>query len=151
MSNSGIRSRAPVPLDRCGMARASDILGDRWTLLILREAIYGVVRFADIQADTGVPRSVLSNRLAKLVDAGLLTRFEYTEDGARPRQGYRLTKRGAALATTFLAMKDWWDMGQETPPTVRFVPKGQAKPVRVALLDENGEEVDPADLKLQLD
>lgn len=149
--NQTIRSRAPVPLDRCGMARASDLLGDRWTLLILREAFYGVARFADMQEDTGVPRSVLSNRLTRLVEAGLLTRFDYHEDGARPRQGYELTERGRGLAVTFLAMKQWWDEGQAGSPTVRFVPKGQDAAVRVALLDEGGQDVDPANLRVRLD
>lgn len=143
-----VRARAPVRMDRCGLAQAADILGDRWTLLILREAFYGVVRFADMQEDIGVPRSILSNRLAKLVEAGLLCRFEYRENGARARHGYRLTERGRDLALTFLAMKQWWDAEQSTTPSVHFAPQGKTGAVRVALLDEDGQEVDPETLRV---
>lgn len=133
------------------MAQAASILGDRWSLLILREAIYGVVRFADMQADIGAPRSILANRLSKLVEAGLLVRFSYQEDGARARQGYAMTQRGKELAPVFLAMKQWWDAGQETPPSVRFVPKGQREPARIAVVDIHGEEVDLATLRVEKD
>lgn len=156
MSNSEaskpqIRARAPVPLDRCGMAKASGILGDRWSLLILREAFYGVIRFADMQADIGVPRSILTTRLKTLVEAGLLEQFDYREDGARARRGYRLSKRGQELVLVLLAMKQWWDAGQDEAPSVRFVPKGAKTAARVALLDESGQEVDPGRLRLHLD
>jgi DNA-binding HxlR family transcriptional regulator len=138
-------------MDRCGMAKASDILGDRWSLLILREAFYGVIRFADMQADIGMPRSILTTRLKKLVEAGLLEQFDYREDGARARKGYRLSKRGQELVLVFLAMKQWWDSGQDDAPSVRFVPEGANTAARVALLDESGQEVDPSSLRLQLD
>lgn len=152
-SNSGsrpVRTRSPVPLELCGMARAAEILGDRWSLLILREAFYGVVRFADIQADIKAPRAALAERLNKLVEAGLLTRFDYKEEGARARKAYQLTKRGQDLAVVLLAMKQWWDEGEDQPAKVQFVPKRQSTPVRVALIDENGELVDPRHLKVEI-
>ena len=156
MSNSDkesrqIRARAPVPLDRCGMAKASDILGDRWSLLILREAFYGVMRFADMQADIGAPRSILTNRLVKLVDAGLLERFDYREDAARPRKAYRLTDRGRQLGIVFLAMKQWWDAGENKPSGVRFVPQGAKDAVRVTMVDTTGQEVDLSQLRVKID
>lgn len=133
------------------MAKASDILGDRWSLLILREAIYGVTRFADIQADIGVPRSVLTARLAKLVEAGLLERFDYREAGARPRKAYRMTARGRDLAFVFLAMKQWWDAGADADPAVRFVRKGTGQPITVVMVDDDGAHVDVADIRLRLE
>ena len=156
MSNSdkkphGIRTRAPVPLDRCGMAKASEILGDRWSLLILREAFYGVMRFADMQADIGAPRSVLTARLAKLVDTGLLERFSYQEDGARARQAYRLTDRGRQLGVVFLAMKQWWDDGEDQAPMVNFVAEGEDNPTRIIMADSAGEEVSLANIRIRLD
>jgi len=149
--NPLVRARSPVPLELCGMARSAEILGDRWSLLILREAFYGVMRFADMQADIKAPRAALSARLAKLVEEGLLEKFEYREEGARARHGYQLTPRGRGLAITFLAMKEWWDDGQKDAPKVRFVPKGKTKAVRVALVDENGKVVDPGSLNVELD
>ena len=156
MSNSdkkphGIRTRAPVPLDRCGMAKASEILGDRWSLLILREAFYGVMRIGDMQADIGAPRSVLTARLAKLVDSGLLERFSYQEDGARARQAYRLTDRGRQLGVVFLAMKQWWDDGEDQAPMVNFVAEGEDNPTRIIMADSAGEEVSLANIRIRLD
>ena len=86
MSNPGpadhrIRS-APVPRDQCGMALACDLLGDRWTMLIIREAFYGVTRFDDLRSDLGIPRGVLSSRLRGLVDRGVLETRPYREQGA---------------------------------------------------------------------
>ncbi|MGE4327543.1 MAG: winged helix-turn-helix transcriptional regulator [Pseudodonghicola sp.] len=133
------------------MAKASELLGDRWSLLILREAFYGVVRFADMQADIGVPRSILTGRLAKLVEAGLLERFDYKEDGARARQAYRLTERGRGLAVVLLAMKQWWDEGDPDGASVSFVPDGGEEPVRIAMVDAFGREVRLGDIRLRVD
>lgn len=133
------------------MAKASDILGDRWSLLILREAFYGVMRFADMQADIGVPRSVLTARLAKLVELGLLERFEYQEDGSRKRQAYRLTDRGRELGVVFLAMKQWWDDGDDQRPTVKFVSKDSEQPIKVVLQDETGQEVVLSKISVRID
>lgn len=156
MSNSDteshpIRTRAPVPLDRCGMAKASEILGDRWSLLILREAFYGVMRFADMQADIGAPRSILTARLTKLVDAGLLERFDYQEDRSRTRRAYRLTDRGRQLGVVFLAMKQWWDDGEDQAATVRLVPEGAEEPIRVTMTDGSGLEVKLVDIRVRID
>lgn len=145
-----VRARSPVPLDRCGMAQAAGLLGDRWSLLILREAFYGVVRFADMQADLGAPKAALSQHLTALVDAGLLKRFDYREGSARVRQGYRLSERGRGLAIVFLAMKQWWDEGQDDEPSVHFVPEGQKTAVRVILADNNNEPVSLRDIQVRL-
>ena len=64
--------KSPVPPSQCNLARAIELIGDRWTLLILRSALYGVRRFDDFQEELGTPRTVLSSRLNDLVDAGLL-------------------------------------------------------------------------------
>ena len=89
------------------MAQAAELLGDRWTLLILREAFYGVQRYDDMRADTGAPRSMLTDRLAKLVAAGVLERRPYQEAGDRVRYAYALTEKGRDLAWVLLAMKEW--------------------------------------------
>ena len=84
-------------------------IGDRWTLLILRSAFWGVRRFDDFQADIDVPRSVLSNRLAALVESGIMERREYREAGQRARIEYPLTRMGQALGLPFMAMTAWGD------------------------------------------
>ena len=86
------------------MAKDTDILADRWTLLILREALYGVQRYDDMRADLQAPRSMLTDRLSKLVEQGLMKRQTYQEPGSRARQAYVLTSMGQELALTLLAL-----------------------------------------------
>ncbi|GAB4138778.1 MAG: helix-turn-helix domain-containing protein [Sphingomonadales bacterium] len=126
------------------MAMAAEILGDRWTLLILREAFYGVRRYDDMRADLDAPRSMLTDRLNKLVARGLLARQPYQEPGSRARDAYVLTDAGRALALTLLALAQWGeDHVLHGPAPVQVVDRASGKPLRVALVDEQGR---PADL-----
>ena len=89
------------------MARALEVVGERWTILILRDAFLGVRRFDDFQRSLGVARNVLQTRLKRLVDEGLLERRCYQE---RPvRHEYCLTPRGEDLWPVLLALKEWGD------------------------------------------
>ena len=101
--------RSPVAAKHCNLARAFELIGDRWTLLILRSALYGVSRFDDFQADLDIPRSVLSSRLAGLVETGIMERREYRDKGQRGRTEYPLTEMGESLGLPFLAMTAWGD------------------------------------------
>jgi DNA-binding HxlR family transcriptional regulator len=101
--------RSPVSRDDCNLAKAFELFGDRWTLLILRSALYGLRRFDDFHADLDVPRTVLSKRLAALVDNGVMERREYREAGQRTRVEYPLTKMGFGLGLPFMAMTAWAD------------------------------------------
>ena len=89
------------------MALAVNLLGDRWTMLILRETFYGVQRYDDIRADLDAPRSVLTDRLNKMVNHGLLEKQPYQEPGSRMRHAYVLTKSGRELALTLIALTQW--------------------------------------------
>jgi DNA-binding HxlR family transcriptional regulator len=92
---------------QCSIARALEIVGERWTILVLRDAFLGVRRFDDFQKDLGVARNVLSDRLARLVDEGLLERRRYQE---RPdRFEYRLTDKGRDLWPAIFALAKWGD------------------------------------------
>ena len=79
----------------CSVGRAMDILGERWTMLIMREAFYGVRRFSDMQRNLGIARNILSTRLQTLVRAGILERRRYQEEPERFE--YRLTQAGRDL------------------------------------------------------
>ena len=70
-------------VDNCTLGRAMAILGERWTVVVLREVFLGVRRFDDIRRHAGIPRQVLTNRLATLVDEGILRKEPYREDGSR--------------------------------------------------------------------
>jgi DNA-binding HxlR family transcriptional regulator len=85
------------------------ILGERPSFLVLREAFNGVRRFDDMQRRTGMPRQVLSQRLARLVDEGLLRKVPYQENGQRSRTEYRLTEKGLDLYPVLVAMIKWGD------------------------------------------
>ncbi|WP_427454559.1 winged helix-turn-helix transcriptional regulator [Litorimonas sp. WD9-15] len=107
--DSDIVREAPIPLEKCGGAKALDVLTDRWTWLIVREALYGVSRFDDMRSDLDIPRSVLTSRLKKLVEDGVLETRQYKDPGARARTAYFLTEKGQALAPVFMALMQWGD------------------------------------------
>ncbi|MGL6237002.1 MAG: winged helix-turn-helix transcriptional regulator [Segniliparus sp.] len=96
----------PTPRE-CSVTDALGIVGDRYTLELIRELFYGNHRFVDLVAQLGAPRSVLSARLAKLVDAGVVSRRQYSE--RPPREEYLLTPAGRDLAPVLLALKQWGD------------------------------------------
>jgi DNA-binding HxlR family transcriptional regulator len=93
----------------CAIGAAVGLIGERPTFLVLREAFNGVRRFADMQRRTGMPRQVLSDRLARLVDEGLLRKVPYQENGQRGRYEYRLTEKGLDLYPVLVALMDWGD------------------------------------------
>lgn len=99
--------QAAVPLAECALARAIRAIGDGWTLLILREALCGVERFDAMRGDLGIPRSVLAERLSKLVAEGILEQRPYQEPGQRQRNGYVLTEKGRALTPALVALREW--------------------------------------------
>ncbi len=91
----------------CSIATTLAIVGDRWTILILRDVFRGVRRFGQLQADLGIARNLLSDRLAKLVDHEVLEKVRYQ---SRPeRFEYRLTSKGADLSTALIALMGWGD------------------------------------------
>jgi DNA-binding HxlR family transcriptional regulator len=103
----------------CSIARTLDIVGEKWTLLILREAFYGLRRFEDLQRATGCARNLLSDRLSTLVECGILGRVPYREPGSRQRHEYRLTEKGRQLLPVLLALMSWgdrWMADVEGPP-----------------------------------
>jgi DNA-binding HxlR family transcriptional regulator len=91
----------------CSVARALEVLGDRWTLLVIRDAFLGVRRFDDFQRNLGIARNVLSDRLQRLTDEGLLERHRYQE---RPeRFEYRLSEKGLDLWPAIVTLMKWGD------------------------------------------
>lgn len=110
----------------CSVARTLDVVGEKWTFQVLREVFLGVRRFEDMHLHAGIPRQVLSKRLATLVDAGLLVRVPYRTDGARERHEYRLTEAGAGLRAPLMALMAWGDEHLADPegPSVQVVHRG---------------------------
>ena len=135
----------------CSIARTMEILGERWTFLILRESFYGVRRFTDIQRNLGIARNILSNRLQTLVGAGILERRRYQDEPERFE--YKLTEKGLGLYPAVVAIMRWGDeeLCDEHPPVVlRHTCGHLADPVLVCAhcrdeLDPRAVTPEPAD------
>lgn len=144
-------SRSPVSPDRCHLARSIDLVGERWTLLILRAAMFGVRRFDDFQTELGCPRTVLSGRLKTLTDAGILAREPYQEPGKRTRFEYVLTERGRALQPTLIMLTQWGDVHLgDGPPPVSFTDTKTRKPVHAGFIGASGRSVPPERLRVKV-
>src|SRR5919106_1910122 len=121
--------------DNCSIRRTLDVVGEKWTLLVLREAFYGVPRFAEFHRALGCARNVLSARLKTLVDEGLLAREPYREPGSRPRDEYRLTEKGLELFPAVIALMEWGDRWAADPagPAVEVRHRGCGEKVSAEL------------------
>src|ERR1700751_5436967 len=93
----------------CAIGAAVGAIGEKWTFLVLGEALNGVRRFDDMQRRTRAPRQVLSDRLSRLVADGMLRRVPYQEHGQRSRHEYRLTQKGLDLYPVLVALMGWGD------------------------------------------
>ncbi|WP_181765704.1 winged helix-turn-helix transcriptional regulator [Streptomyces albidus (ex Kaewkla and Franco 2022)] len=98
-------ARREVNPRECSLASALNVIGEKWSLLALREVFYGVHRFDGIVRNTGAPRDVLATRLRTLVDGGVLRRVRYSE--RPPRDEYHLTQAGLELAPAMLGLMRW--------------------------------------------
>jgi DNA-binding HxlR family transcriptional regulator len=113
--------RTSYQASNCTIAATLSVLGEKWTLLIIRESFYGATRFEQFQSVLGCPRNLLSERLSKLVDEGIFERSEYREPGSRARHEYRLTEPGRELMPILVAFMPWGDRhrsGPEGPPAI---------------------------------
>ncbi|MEM8796730.1 MAG: helix-turn-helix domain-containing protein [Pseudomonadota bacterium] len=137
-------------MEDCGLVAAANLLADRWSLLILREAFYGVARFDDIRADIKVPKATLSDRLRRLLDAGLLAEQTYKEEGQRTRRAYVLTPTGRALTLPFMALMQWGDETVTERDAALTMTSPSGSPVRVAFVDSEGRPVDTADVSFAI-
>jgi len=127
---------------RCSVAGTLAVVGEKWSLLVLREAFFGVRRFADFQRVLGAPKAVLSDRLATLVERGVLTRVPYQADGARQRHEYRLTPKGRDLYPTLVALMQWGDTYlADGPAPLELTHKDCGAPVHLELTCEAGHQV----------
>lgn len=126
---------------QCSIARTLEVIGDRWSLLILRDAFYGVRRFEDFQRDLGIARNILTARLTHLVEHGVLERRKYEE--RPPRHEYVLTHKGADLLPVVLAMAAWgdrWATDGSPPVTLTHTRCGRTTKAEVTC-SECGEEL----------
>ena len=148
-SDSTFRRQSPVPIDKCGAALATEIISDRWSILIMREAFYGVMRYDDFRTDIGIPRSVLTDRLKRLVNAGMLKRVPYREGTSRTRYGYALSEIGMSFGLSLLALMAWGDEHfAEDGSAISIVDRTTGQKLKVALVPEDTPETAITDVRI---
>ena len=132
----------------CSVARTLDIVGDPWTLLIVRDVFWGYNRFNDFQERLGIPRNTLTDRLAALVEADILIRIAYQDNP--PRFDYRLTERGLALRSVIITLKQWGDRWSGLPkPPVRLTNRETGLDLEPLLVDAvSGQPLDEIKIRV---
>jgi DNA-binding HxlR family transcriptional regulator len=119
----------------CSIARAMEVVGDRWSILLLREAYYGTRRFDEFQYYLGVATNILSARLKKFVDLGIMTKAPLPEHGGRHE--YVLTKKGRDFFPTYLMLKKWGDdwLAEPEGPQVVFRDRASGRQIEYSPLN----------------
>jgi DNA-binding HxlR family transcriptional regulator len=129
----------------CSLAQTLSVIGEHWTMLIIRDAFFGVRRFDEFHKSLGIARNVLSDRLKKLVQAGVL---EKSEGPGHPE--YRLTEKGLALQPVMIAMTHWGDTYMPHPEGTRltFIDRRDGKPIKpVAVYAADGRRLKPREIR----
>ena len=134
----------------CGIGQALEVLGDWWTLLIVRDAFFGVRRFGDFEQSLGIAKNILSARLQHLVDHGILDRVDVGSEGQRFE--YRLTEKGEALLPVLTSLREWsddWVFGRgHEPIVVKERATGRRVP-RLRVTSAEGRALGRRDLRME--
>jgi len=133
----------------CSVAQALEVLGDWWTLLLVREAFMGARRFADFEAELDISKNILSARLEHLVMHGVLARVDAGVHGTRYE--YELTPMGKDLATLMTALRQWgdrWIYGQGREPLLALDRRSGRRIPRLRILDNEGRSIAGRDIVL---
>ncbi|BCY09213.1 helix-turn-helix domain-containing protein [Actinoplanes sp. L3-i22] len=127
----------------CAVSRSLAVLGERWTLLIVRDALAGTTKFDAFRESLRIGADVLTERLATLVDSGVLEKVAYREPGHRGHFEYHLTEAGRQLHVVIGGLQLWGDANLPRPsgPATQRLDRRTGKPVRVAFVDEDGRQL----------
>lgn len=151
MPGTALHPHQPVTPQTCAVAAAVDIIGDRWSLLILREVFFGVSRFDDFRSGLGISRSVLTSRLDGLVRAGVLRRAPYRVEDDRTRLEYRPTRAGVELLPSVVALMRWGAQhAMSQPPALSTRHAGCGAEVDAVLRCRDGHAVAPTDVEVHI-
>ncbi len=133
----------------CSVARTLEVVGEWWTMLVIREAFNGVRRFDDFQGNLGIARNVLASRLQGLVDHDVLERRQYQD--RPPRCEYRLTQKGRDLYPVLIAMLAWgdrWMAGEDGPP-LKLTHECGHEPDATLVCSHCNAKLEPRDVKVE--
>jgi DNA-binding HxlR family transcriptional regulator len=137
-----------MPEPSCQIVRTLDVIGEKWSLLIVRNALRGQTKFSEFRESLGAPTDILTARLAKLVAAGVLEKRSYREEGSRERTSYHLTSKGEALRIVVASMIEWGDEHNPAPAGIasRVVDGRDGHPLRLGFVDDTGRVTEPRDI-----
>jgi DNA-binding HxlR family transcriptional regulator len=141
--------RTSLEHSECAVARSLDVIGDWWSLLILREAFAGHRRFSEIQKSLGVAKNILSARLKKLVATGILEQVPATDGSSF--QEYQLTAKGRGLSMVLMALRQWGEcfVCEPEKPHYVFVDKSKGRRVKpLELRSTDGRKLKPEDVQM---
>jgi len=138
-------------VDVCGIFKIAEILNDSWTILLLREAFYGVTKFNDFLENTGISKQILSNRLKHLIQLEIFELSIYKEVGVRERKEYLLTKKGKSLNIVLLAMlESGSNFIEADKDVVKVFKKNSDDQLKLKLVDSSNQIIDLNNLELKL-
>lgn len=135
-----------IGFEGCALPSALEVMGERWSFLILRAAMNGIIHFEDFQATLRIARNILSNRLAKLVEHDIMSREPVAGD--KRKVAYRLTQKGRQLLPAMIALRQWGEKwGRGVPACPVLVDRRDHLPIRdIAILSSDGRVLDLEDL-----
>ncbi len=134
----------------CSLANTMLVVGERWTFMVLREALAGTTKFGEFRSTLGLTADMLSARLKTLVESGVMERRTYRQAGQRPRDSYHLTSAGEELSIVLAALQEWGDKHTPSPvPSTVEYQTTTARPVSVSFVDQEGTAVPQRQVVLQ--
>lgn len=131
----------------CSLPAALEVVGERWSFLILRAAFNGLSHFEQFQSELGIARNILASRLTKLVNHGILQRMDCPDD--RRKVSYQLTRKGSALLPVIVALRQWGERWESCAPcNPVLVDSRDGKPVRdILVMAADGRPLEPGELR----
>jgi DNA-binding HxlR family transcriptional regulator len=149
LADTGLDPRLDRDTSNCSIARTLEIVGEKWTILILREVWYGSSRFSDFERVLGCPRNLLATRLRLLVKEGILAAETYKEPGARSRPKYVITPKGMDLVPAVMGLLQWGDRYRADPegPAVETRHRGCGGHVQAQIRCSEGHPVQADDIE----
>lgn len=141
-----------VNRDFCPVTKAMREIGDKWTLLILRECFWGYSRFDDFQTNLSISKSVLTTKLNQMIEMELLEKQSYKEAGKRTRYEYGFTQKGKDLTKVILSFLDWGNkyLVKEGETTLKVVDKTTKKEVQIDILDSENKRLKYRELEMKI-
>lgn len=139
-----------VDTTHCGIKACTSILGDKWTLLILRDIYFGVTKFQDLQQHIGASSTIITQRLKKLVAYGLLSKSEYKQQGSRVHNEYILTEKGATTLPLLIAMAQFGyeHLIESDQKLSSFIDANTGETLNLALVNDKGQAVPREQVKV---